>query len=120
MLCCIYSLFDVIGEITFAKRFGFLDKGEDINGLMKGIEAYLSYGAKVGMIPELHYPIMRILEFINRGKLGGPLGPMMQVARTRSCLDDTVYQGSVGRQKRNRGYRSAPYKVCCLVLIGPL
>ena len=29
--------FDVIGELTFSKRLGFLESGEDINGVMAGI-----------------------------------------------------------------------------------
>jgi hypothetical protein len=74
--------FDVVGEITFAKRFGFLDAGEDPKGLMAGIEAYLSYGAKVGMVPELHYPLMRFMEIISRGKQGGPLAPVIEVLTT--------------------------------------
>jgi len=65
-----------VGEITFAKRFGFLDKGEDLNHLMKGIEAYLSYSCKMGMVPEFHYPVMRILETVSSG---GPLTPVFQV-----------------------------------------
>jgi len=80
LLYVVNGQFDVIGEITFAKRFGFLDKGEDINGLMKGIDAYLSYGAKVGMIPELHYPLMRFFEILSRGKPGGPMLPVFEVA----------------------------------------
>jgi hypothetical protein len=43
---------------------------------MKGIEAYLSYSAKMGMVPEFHYPVMRILETISTG---GPLAPVFQV-----------------------------------------
>ena len=70
----------MVGEITFAKRFGFLDKGEDPNNLLVGIEKYLSYSAKVGMIPELHYPIMRFMEIMSRGKPGGPLLPVFEVA----------------------------------------
>jgi hypothetical protein len=46
---------------------------------MKGIEAYLSYGSKVGMIPEIHYPFMRLSEILNRGKMGGPLAPVFEV-----------------------------------------
>lgn len=26
--------FDVIGELTFSKRFGFLERGEDVDGIM--------------------------------------------------------------------------------------
>jgi hypothetical protein len=44
---------------------------------MKGIEAYLSYSCKMGMVPEFHYPVMRILETISTG---GPLTPVFQVS----------------------------------------
>jgi hypothetical protein len=46
---------------------------------MKGIEAYLSYGSKVGMVPELHYPLMRFFEIVSHGKPGGPLLPVFEV-----------------------------------------
>ena len=29
--------FDVIGELTFSKRLGFLETGEDVNGVMRSI-----------------------------------------------------------------------------------
>ena len=29
--------FDVIGELTFSKRFGFLENGEDVDGIMAGL-----------------------------------------------------------------------------------
>lgn len=29
--------FDVIGELTFSKRFGFLERGEDVDGIMAGL-----------------------------------------------------------------------------------
>jgi hypothetical protein len=47
---------------------------------MKGIEAYLSYGAKTGMIPEFHYPLMRFFEIMSFGKPGGPLLPVFAVS----------------------------------------
>jgi hypothetical protein len=50
-----------------------------LNGLMKGIEAYLSYGAKTGMLPEFHYPLMRLFEILSFGKPGGPLMPVFEV-----------------------------------------
>ena len=34
--------FDVIGEITFSKRIGFLEKGEDIDGIMGSIWKYFT------------------------------------------------------------------------------
>ena len=46
---------------------------------MKGIEAYLSYASKVGMVPEFHYPFLRSMEFLARGKPSGPLTPVLEV-----------------------------------------
>jgi hypothetical protein len=58
---------------------------------MEGIEAYLSYASKVGMIPELHYPFMRILEIISRGKPGGPLLPVMEVNSPRTAVSSFLF-----------------------------
>jgi hypothetical protein len=56
------------------KRFGSLDKGEDINGVMGSLEMIQYYAARVGIIPELHpvlffanvllFPSMRGLQFL--------------------------------------------------------
>jgi hypothetical protein len=56
--------FDVIGQITFSKRFGFLDKGNDIGGMMKTLDGFLSYSAKMGMIPSLHGPYTKLLGYV--------------------------------------------------------
>ena len=39
--------FDVIGELTFSKRLGFLDGGVDVEGIIKSIEGILDYAAVV-------------------------------------------------------------------------
>lgn len=39
--------FDVIGEITFSKRIGFLEKGEDIDGIMGSIWKYFTAASPV-------------------------------------------------------------------------
>lgn len=41
--------FDVIGEITFGRRFGFLDMGEDKDGVFGAIEARAWYSTFVGI-----------------------------------------------------------------------
>ncbi|KAL1876477.1 hypothetical protein Daus18300_002721 [Diaporthe australafricana] len=46
--------FDVIGNITVAKRFGFLDAGRDDLNLIKSLDFFLVYAARVGIYPELH------------------------------------------------------------------
>lgn len=36
-----YYAFDVVGELSFAKKLGFLEKGTDVDGMMEAIEGML-------------------------------------------------------------------------------
>lgn len=56
--------FDVIGEITFAQRFGFLDRGEDIGNIMSVLDGFLSYSSWMGVIPEFHGPYTKIMSML--------------------------------------------------------
>jgi hypothetical protein len=47
--------FDVIGELTFSKKFGFLERGEDVDKVEKMIDYFLIYTSRIGQIPVLHY-----------------------------------------------------------------
>lgn len=49
-----YFAFDVVGEFTFASKLGFLEQGQDVDGMMKAIEGMLSYASLCGQVPELH------------------------------------------------------------------
>ena len=56
---------DVVGEATFSKPIGFLEKGADINDTLKVSEKALDYFALVGQIPILDFfldknPIIRM------------------------------------------------------------
>ena len=42
-----YYAFDVIGELTYSERLGFVDRGEDVDGIIKNLEWLLSYAAPV-------------------------------------------------------------------------
>ncbi|KEF56776.1 uncharacterized protein A1O9_06966 [Exophiala aquamarina CBS 119918] len=53
--------FDVIGLITLAKRFGFLDTGRDQGGLLGALHGYLLHCANVGIYHEWH-PLVTKLE----------------------------------------------------------
>ncbi|KAI9170666.1 Pisatin demethylase [Paramyrothecium foliicola] len=46
--------FDVIGLITYSKRLGFLNCGQDVAGVMKNLEDHLSYASLVGVYSWLH------------------------------------------------------------------
>lgn len=39
--------FDVIGELTFSKPLGFLEKGVDVDGIIVALEQMLDYSGKV-------------------------------------------------------------------------
>ena len=49
-----YYAFDVVGEVTFASKLGFLEQGKDVDGMMKAIEGMLSYASLCGQVPEYH------------------------------------------------------------------
>lgn len=42
-----FYAFDVIGELTFSKRLGFVDQGVDVDGIIDKLEGMLNYVAVV-------------------------------------------------------------------------
>jgi cytochrome P450 len=46
--------FDVIGMITFNRRFGFMEERKDILNMISSIESALKYAGLVGQVPDLH------------------------------------------------------------------
>lgn len=42
-----FYAFDVIGEITYSKRHGFIDTGEDVDGMIRYLGRLFSYVAPV-------------------------------------------------------------------------
>lgn len=46
--------FDVIGNITFQRKFGFMEQRRDVDDMIRGIDEALKYVKVVGMFPELH------------------------------------------------------------------
>ncbi|KAI0156379.1 cytochrome P450 [Xylariaceae sp. FL1272] len=72
--------FDVIGEITFGKRFGFLDQGIDIERLMSTIEWSLVYSSVLGLYPRIHPLAFKVLNFM-AGNTGAGLAYLEAFAR---------------------------------------
>ncbi|KAJ9609661.1 hypothetical protein H2200_005989 [Cladophialophora chaetospira] len=71
--------FDVLGEILFSKKMGFLEAGSDLESVMLGIRLFTKYWQAVGQIPMLdqfllHNPLM---------KRYGPDVPMMSFTLSR-------------------------------------
>ena len=48
--------FDVVGEITFSKRIGFLEKGEDVDGIMGSIWNYFRAASPVSLLSQQQKP----------------------------------------------------------------
>lgn len=48
-----FYAFDVMGELTFSKRLGFIEEGVDVNNIMKSIGANFEYFSLVGQMPWL-------------------------------------------------------------------
>lgn len=46
--------FDVIGMITFNRRFGFMEDRTDVMSMISDIETLLKYAGIVGQVPYLH------------------------------------------------------------------
>ncbi|KAF5020213.1 hypothetical protein F66182_7778 [Fusarium sp. NRRL 66182] len=65
-----FYAFDVIGELTFSRRLGFVDQGTDVDGIIGDLEWFLGYAAVIGQIPSLdHYLLKNPLRFM-LSKLG--------------------------------------------------
>lgn len=48
-----FFAFDVIGELTWSKRLGFVERDEDVDGIVKFVGDFLSYAGPVGQMPWL-------------------------------------------------------------------
>ncbi|RMD41176.1 hypothetical protein DV735_g3941, partial [Chaetothyriales sp. CBS 134920] len=66
--------FDVIGEIVFSTRLGFLESKTDVDGIMADIRFKVSYGGTVGQIPTLD-------KFITKSPLFLALAPTHPVVK---------------------------------------
>jgi len=63
--------FDVIGEVTYSKRFGFLDAGEDIAGMLSALQKSMVYSTLVGVYASWHPWVYSITErMIGSGAAG--------------------------------------------------
>jgi len=78
--------FDVIGLITYSKRLGFLDRGEDVAGVIGALESHLKYATLVGFVPWLHPYLFRLRNWVAARKGQGAAG----VAYVRQFTMETM------------------------------
>ncbi|KAI1129863.1 cytochrome P450 [Nemania abortiva] len=74
--------FDVIGQITYGKRVGFLDRGDDVQGIMRVIDNQLAYGTLVGIYSRFHRLAFAVGNFL-AGKKGAGREYIVRLSRTR-------------------------------------
>ncbi|WPG98294.1 Hypothetical protein R9X50_00108200 [Acrodontium crateriforme] len=48
-----FFAFDVIGELTWSKRLGFVERNEDVDGIVKFVGDFLAYAGPIGQMPWL-------------------------------------------------------------------
>ncbi|KAF2802374.1 cytochrome P450 [Mytilinidion resinicola] len=69
--------FDIIGELTFSKRFGFLESGKDLGNMMYHTGKAMDYIGFVGQVPTLD-EWLRIKGFGYILRKFRPTGPLMK------------------------------------------
>ncbi|KAI1110951.1 cytochrome P450 [Nemania sp. NC0429] len=85
--------FDVIGQITYGKRVGFLDRGEDIQSIMHVIENQMSYGTFIGIYPRFHGVASATLNFL-AGKKGAVREYVARLSRARIAEEQEKRKGA--------------------------
>ncbi|KAK5240673.1 hypothetical protein LTR40_013668, partial [Exophiala xenobiotica] len=53
-----FYAFDVIGELTFSRRLGFIESGTDVDGIIEAIGANFSYFSVLGQMPWLDEAVL--------------------------------------------------------------
>ncbi|RDH36020.1 cytochrome P450 [Aspergillus welwitschiae] len=83
--------FDVIGAISFQRRFGFMEEQRDINGMIGAIDSGLHYASIIGQIPAVHPWLMgsrvvaKVLEMQPFFDIPNPLRTIVEY--TQECME---------------------------------
>ena len=83
--------FDVIGEMTFSKRFGFLEQGRDVDGIISTVQGSGYYTAVVGQMPWLDYLLAKNPVF------GNALSTKKVSRLVRTFLDPRIEESEKAR-----------------------
>ncbi|KAI0537722.1 cytochrome P450 [Xylaria digitata] len=84
--------FDVIGQITYGKRIGFLDRGDDVQGIMQAIETQLVYGTLVGIYAGLHRLAFAAANFL-AGEKGAGREFIVKISKARIAEEQERRKG---------------------------
>ncbi|ETS76877.1 hypothetical protein PFICI_10751 [Pestalotiopsis fici W106-1] len=77
--------FDVIGSITYSKRLGFLDRGLDVEGVMKAISNMAAYASLAGIYSFVHPYIFPMMNYMAGSK---GMGRTYVQSFTKGCIEE--------------------------------
>ncbi|KAI9810480.1 MAG: hypothetical protein M1827_006256 [Pycnora praestabilis] len=80
-----FYAFDVIGEITYSKRHGFVERGEDVDGIVAYLGSLFSYVAPIGQMPILDLIFLKnpILLLLDQWGIASSTFPVVKFAKAR-------------------------------------
>ncbi|KAK4173679.1 putative cytochrome P450 pisatin demethylase [Triangularia setosa] len=80
-----FYAFDVIGEITYSKRHGFIERNEDVDGIVAYLTKLFLYVAPIGQIPLLDKLFLKNPIYLKLGEWGllDTTFPVAKFARAR-------------------------------------
>ncbi|KAF9884372.1 hypothetical protein FE257_001828 [Aspergillus nanangensis] len=86
-----YYAFDVIGELTYSRRLGFIEQGIDVNNIIHDNEKMLDYVSIVGQMPILHWVFLKNPIRVLLSRLGLIDSSVPAVAFAKRCIDDRLH-----------------------------
>jgi cytochrome P450 len=89
-----FFAFDVLGEVAFSRKFGFLDQGIDVGNAIRTIDDSQRYNGIVGQVPELDYLLRR-----------NPLWKFIPALSTKNAVITKLALAEMDRRKPFEKYR---------------
>ncbi|KAF9890064.1 hypothetical protein FE257_006744 [Aspergillus nanangensis] len=86
-----YYAVDVIGELTFSRRLGFVERGADLDNIIHDNDKMLDYFAVVGQMPILHRFLLKNPIRLWLSKMGLNDSSVPAVAFAKRCIDDRLH-----------------------------
>lgn len=83
-----FFAFDVLGEVAFSRKFGFLDEGIDVEHAIKTIDDSQWYNGIVGQVPELDHLLRR-----------NPLWKLVPAFNTKNALITKMALAEMDKRK---------------------
>ena len=100
-----FYAFDVMGELTMSRRLGFIEKGVDVNDIMKSINANFEWFSLIGQVPWLDNVLGKNPIYIKyfRKQVSSPILKFAQ-----QLLQERLQQLESGEKKEKENAISKP------------